>query len=334
MKFSAQTTKKIAVFRALQLGDMLCSVPALRSLRASYPAAEITLLGLPWAGAFCGRFAKYIDHFVHFPGYAGLPEQAFDGEKWDDFTNLMRAQPFDLILQMQGSGSIVNDMLENLNAGPVAGFHPKEKVNNNDLFLEYPEGIHEITRHLKLMEHLGIPSLGTVLEYPVVDIERDNLYTKHPFLLDENYVCVHPGSRGSWRQWPPSHFASLADYCAGAGYLVVVTGTREEAPVTRQVIESMKHSAIDLTGQTSIGEIGQLIKGASLLISNCTGVSHIAAALLTPSIVISMDGEPERWAPLNNDLHKTVDWTKNTDFEHVQLLTEQMINARNQASSE
>jgi ADP-heptose:LPS heptosyltransferase len=55
--------------------------------------------------------------------------------------------------------------------------------------------------------------------------------------------------------------------------------------------------------------MGVLLKDAFLLIANCTGVSHMAAALHTPSLIISMDGEPRRWAPLDTRLHKTIDWT-------------------------
>ncbi|MCE7042853.1 glycosyltransferase family 9 protein [Dyadobacter sp. CY312] len=331
MKFSPVTTRRIAIFRALQLGDMLCAVPAFRALRAAYPDAEITLLGLPWAASFCSRFSMYINRFIHFPGFPGLPEQPFNEVEWAKFVRQMRSEKFDLILQMQGNGNIVNAMLEDLQAGSVAGFHSEGNYRNDDLFLEYPTGISEIDRHLRLISHLGIPVLGNELEYPIMDIEKENLYSKHPFLLDGDCVCVHPGSRGAWRQWPPSHFALLADYCAGMGFKVVVTGTYEEASLTNHVIGLMKYPAIDLTGQTNLGEIGQLIKTASLLISNCTGVSHIASAVRTPSIVISMDGEPERWGPLNTDLHKTIDWTVEQDFEQVLSLTQHLLGLKGMA---
>jgi ADP-heptose:LPS heptosyltransferase len=317
MKKTQPDIKRIAIFRALQLGDMLCAIPAIRALRATYPTSTITLLGLPWAESFCKRFNRYFDDFIHFPGFQGLPEQPFDQQNWDTFTEKMRAQPFDLILQMQGNGSIVNDMLEDIQAGEVAGFHSRGNYRPAENFLDYPAHVSEIERHILLMEHLGIPRRGTQLEFPVMDIERQNLYTRHPFVKEVNYVCIHPGSRGSWRQWPPSHFAALADECAKAGYAVVVTGTQNESDITRMVIDHMNQPAINLTGQTSLGEIGQLIKDAQMLISNCTGVSHIAAAVETRSIVISMDGEPMRWAPLNKQLHFTFDWTRHHDFDEV-----------------
>ena len=317
MKFKPENTRKIAVFRALQLGDMLCAVPALRALRDAYPHAHITLLGLPWAKSFTKRFSRYLDSFIHFPGYHGLPEQSFSESEWSDFKELIKCENFDLILQMQGNGNIVNEILQDISPGKIAGFHSVGNYMPGNLFIEYPTGISEILRHLLMLENLEIPSKGTYLEFPVSEIEQRNLDCLNLDISFRNYVCIHPGSRGSWRQWPTFFFASLADKCAENGYQIVITGTNEESEITSKVMSEMNYPAIDLTGKTGLGEVAQLITDAALLISNCTGVSHIAAAVETPSIVISMDGEPERWGPLNKEIHKTIDWTKNQDFEAV-----------------
>lgn len=317
MNLPLTDVKKIAVFRALQLGDMLCAVPALRALRTAYPQAEIVLLGLPWANGFVKRFSRYLNRFIHFPGYEGLPEQPYDAASYHDFQQLMLLEKFDLLLQMQGNGTIVNHLLQQWGARYLAGFHNADSRMNSELFVEYPAHAPEIERHLALLQHLGIPEQGKQMEFPVTTQDNHEIKDVLAQLHHKKFVCIHPGSRGAWRQWPPQYFALLADSCAARGFAIVVTGTNEERDITRELIKCIRHPVMDLTGQTSIGGMAALLQHATLLIANCTGVSHLAAALQTPSFIISMDGEPERWAPLNKQLHHMVDWTKNPHFDKL-----------------
>jgi ADP-heptose:LPS heptosyltransferase len=315
---------KIAIFRVLQLGDMMCAIPAIKALRFAYPDAEIILLGLPWARSFVERFSNYFDRFIHFPGYSGLPEQPFDEEKFELFLTEIRNEQIDLLIQMQGNGTIVNPLMFEFGASNVAGFYNQESYVDSPLFMPYPDYGSEIHRHLLLMQHLGIESLGDHLEFPLTKQDVDD-FNRLSLPLNGHYICIHPGSRGSWRQWPPQYFAVIADYCADQGFIVIITGTDEEREITKEVIKRMHWSAIDLTGLTGLGAMGVLIKNAFALISNCTGVSHIADALDTPSVIISMDGEPHRWAPLNKDLHRVIDWTHQHFFETVLLETDSLI---------
>jgi ADP-heptose:LPS heptosyltransferase len=308
---------KIAIFRALQLGDMLCAVPAMRALRQAYPKADIALIGLPWAGSFVQRYNKYLNRLIIFPGYPGLPEQPYNEAAWKRFVFQMQAEQFDCILQMQGNGTIVNEMLQQLQAKQLAGFHRPDCRMDDRWFVEYPEAQHEVMRHLALMEHLGIAGNDVQMEFPVTEEEESLLQGVAPFVHNEPYVVVHPGSRSTARQWQPCYFAALADHCAEHGYRVVLTGTPDETYITDYIAGIMQHKPVNLAGKTSLGVVAALIKHANLLIANCTGVSHIAAATKTPSLIISMDGEPHRWAPMNRSLHYVFDWTKNKSFTEV-----------------
>jgi ADP-heptose:LPS heptosyltransferase len=261
---------KIGIFRALQLGDLLCSIPAVRGLKQAFPDAEIVWIGLPWTPNFAQRFSHYIDRTLIFPGYPGLPEQPFNADAWDVFVAQMKAESFDLLIQMQGNGTIVNEMLQQLGAKQLAGFHRYDCYMDSPLFMEYLDHGHEINRHLYLMQHLGICCPGPNLEFPITTLEDATLHELISLQPDEKYICVHPGSRGAWRQWPPVAFAALADKCARQGYTVFITGTQEELPITTQVQEHMQELSVNLTGKTNLGVLAALLKHASLLISNCT----------------------------------------------------------------
>lgn len=326
MKLLPAEIKKIVIFRALQLGDMLCAIPGIRALRHAYPEAQITLIGLPWAKSFTERFSHLFNGFIPFAGYPGLPEQPFEPEAFTQMLIAIQQEKFDLAIQMQGNGSIINPMMELFGAKHTAGFCMEgHYAPDNGLFMPYPDHGHEIERHLALMEFLGIPSQSTDLEFPLLADDEEKLTSLHLGIEPKKYVCVHPGSRGSWRQWPVEHFAALADYCADHGYQVVLTGTKEEAGIIDDVISHMCHKSINTAGLTSVGAVALLIKISAMLISNCTGVSHIASAFKTPSIVLSMDGEPERWGPMDNQTHRTINWLETPDFGLVYAQTVDLL---------
>ncbi len=240
----------------------------------------------------------------------------------------MRNENFDLILQMQGDGTIVNDLLLGLNAKLVAGFYNNESYVDDDLFIPYPDYGPEPLRHLKLVKHLGVPSCGNYLEFPIESTDVQEAKELYQHLYEKQYVIIHPGSRGAWRQWPPQFFAALGDYCIQSGLSVVVTGTSEEREITRELIKCMHYPVNDLTGKTSLGSVAVLIENTFLLLANCTGVSHIAAALEAPSVVISMDGEPERWSPLDSELHRVIDCRQQPDFNKVYEETVRLVKTK------
>jgi ADP-heptose:LPS heptosyltransferase len=315
--------KTIAIFRALQLGDLLCSIPAFRALRHAFPEAHIAIMGLPWMKMLPERFPQYFDEFILFPGYPGLPEQPVNAESTTAFLLKMSQRKFDLVLQMQGNGTIVNPMVELFGASYSAGFFVENDYRpGSPYFIEYPDGISEVHRHLLLMKHLGIDSEADELEFPLTGKDESDLQMSFG-LPGNKYICVHAGSRGAYRQWPAGHFANIADKCYDYGYNIVLTGTAEELPIAERVASQMKNRPLIAAGKTNLGAMAALLGRSNGLISNCTGVSHVASALKVKSVVISMDGEPERWAPLNKALHTTIDWTKFPDYDLVRQAVEE-----------
>jgi ADP-heptose:LPS heptosyltransferase len=309
---TAMTTtvpRRVAVFRALQLGDMLCAVPALASLRRGLPGSQITLIGLPWAAAFVDRYSHLLDAFVAFPGHAALPEQPADEAGLTRFLDEMRREPFDLVLQMQGNGTVTNDLLGEMGARRLAGFAVDPGATGSpDDFLAYPEGIPEVERHLRLMRFLGFPPVEDHVPFPVraEDLSEVASLPELASVASGRYACVHPGSRANERRWSAQGFAQVADAMADDGLRVVITGTADERALAEDVAAAMRHAPVIVTGRTSLGGLAALLLQSALLISNDTGVSHLAAALRVPSVVLFSASDPVRWAPLDAERHRVV----------------------------
>lgn len=290
--------RSIAVFRALQLGDLLCAVPALRALKRAWPAARVTLIGLPWARELAARYPAYVDEFVEFPGFPGLPERRCEPRAVLDFLHDMQARELDLALQLHGSGEVTNPLVALFGARRTAGFF-REGHFCPDLatYLPWRDDEPEVERGVRLVAALGAAPCGLELEAPLLpaDLADFAAIAARSRLMRGGYVCIHPGAQLASRRWYPERFAVVADALAARGLAVVVTGTAGEAPLARSVMERMLAPAVDLVGRTTLGALTALVDGARLVVSNDTGVRHVAAARGTPCVAVACGSDVRRW---------------------------------------
>ena len=290
--------RSIAVFRALQLGDLLCAVPTLRALRRGWPAARVTLIGLPWARELAARFPVYVDEFVEFPGFPGLPERRCEPRAVLEFLRSIQERRFDLALQLHGSGEFSNPLVALLGARRTAGFYRDgHYCPDAATFLPWRDDEPEVERGVRLLTALGVASSGLELEAPLLQADLRELAR----IADErqlprgSYVCVHPGAQLKSRRWYPERFAIVADELAARGLRVVVTGTAGEAELAKAIARRMRSPVVDLVGRTTLGGLTALIDGARLVVTNDTGVRHVAAARGTPCVAVACGSDVRRW---------------------------------------
>jgi ADP-heptose:LPS heptosyltransferase len=295
---------RIAVVRALPgLGDLLCAVPALRALRAAHRDAHVAHIGLEAGRLLTDRFPDYVDELLPFPGFPGLPELPLDPRATTAFLQRAQAQPFDLALQLHGSGVASNAFTLLLGARRTAGAHPRHQPSPGPDFVEDDERAPEPRRLLRVLEHIGIPARGEHLEFPVSagDEEQAASHGVRP----KTYACIHAGASVPERRWPAADFARVADGLADHGLRIVLTGTDAERPITQAVGDHATADVLDLAGRTSLGATAALLRDSAITITNDTGTSHLAAAVGARSVILAFS-DPERWAPLDRELHHSL----------------------------
>ncbi|MGY1742043.1 MULTISPECIES: glycosyltransferase family 9 protein [unclassified Blastococcus] len=297
--------RRVALVRMrVGLGDLLCSIPALRRLRAARPDLHVALV--TWArmapvverlGSLGGR--PLVDELLPFPGAEGIPDGPVDPAGWAAFTAAGRG--FDLALQDYGDRVAANRVTAAFGARLTGGFAPTSwsvPPGAEAMYLRYPVHLHEAQRHVRLLEHLGLPpggeaGMGFDLR-PGDEAEHAATLTRHG-LVPGGYAVLHPGASAATRRWPIARYAAVGDALAADGLAVVLTGVPGEAQPA-QVAAAMRAPAVDLSGATSLGGLAALLRDAAVLVGNDTGSAHLAAAVGGRSVTVFLPGDPVRWA--------------------------------------
>jgi ADP-heptose:LPS heptosyltransferase len=255
-----------------------------------------------------------IDDWLPFPGFPGIPEGWQGPRATVDFCRQVQDQAYDLILQIHGSGNAINPFLTLLGGRHQAGFYqPGQYHPDSSYFLPYPNQGSEADRLLALMTFLGCPEQGRDLEFPIHEAEYQRglqLLDAHS-LLPGQYLCLHAGASSDDRRWSWVGFTQVAQQLASQGHRIVLTGTPAERDLAHQILIRLNQPGtplpVNLAGRTSLGALAVLLRHSALLISNDTGVSHLAAALKVPSVVVFTNSDLQRWAPHNATLHPPID---------------------------
>ncbi len=139
-----------------------------------------------------------------------------------------------------------------------------------------------------------------------VDLAATRETVKAQGLRPREYAVFAPGSEyGSAKRWPTAHYATLA---AQLSLPVVLLGSAKEAALCQEIV-SAAPNCINLAGKTSVDEAIEWIAATKFVVSNDSGLMHIAAALGVQQVAIFGSSSPLHTPPLN---HKaTVLWLKN-----------------------
>lgn len=117
--------------------------------------------------------------------------------------------------------------------------------------------------------------------------------------LEQPVLGICPGAEyGPAKRWPTEHFATLVNEKVSQGWQVWILGSVKESPLAAAIQERCNHQARDFTGQTTLAEVLHLIQATTAIVTNDSGLMHMAAALRKPLVALYGSSSPVFTPPL------------------------------------
>ena len=151
------------------------------------------------------------------------------------------------------------------------------------------------------------------------------------FQLDEAkpVLALCPGAEyGPAKRWPVEHFAQLAQQVISQGWQVWLLGSDKDKSVAEQIAQSAGDGCRNFAGLTSLGQAVDLLSLADHVVSNDSGLMHVAAALDKPLVALYGSSDPGFTPPLsaaakilNQQLSCSPCFKRECPLGHTQCLT-------------
>jgi ADP-heptose:LPS heptosyltransferase len=314
----------ILIVRLGALGDIVHAVPAAAAVRAAFPDARIDwLVEAKHRGMV--DLVSVVDHVVTLD--AATPAG------WIDVVRRLRPVRYDVALDFQGL--MKSAMLARASgARRVVGFsiwHLREKSARpfysdvqsssgasrpdsprdfrpdppGDFRPDPPGGFrlqaedHVIRKNLNLLTTLGIDT--DTVEFPLRQVPSPALDQVSREQGGRPFALINPGAAWPNKRWPPERFGDIAAFLREVrGVSSVVLWGKGEQPLAQAVVDASSGAA-RLAPPTTLVDLLELSRAASLMVSGDTGPLHIAAAASTPVVALFGPTDPLRNGPWSNE---------------------------------
>ncbi len=141
--------------------------------------------------------------------------------------------------------------------------------------------------------------------YPRLEISEETVQAVcHKFgitadVLQRPILALCPGAEfGASKRWPENYYAEVAQKKQKEGWAVWIFGSKNDSVVSAKIQAGMDEQCLDLTGKTTLDEAIDLLSLSSLVLTNDSGLMHIAAALQKPLVAVYGSTDPGFTPPL------------------------------------
>jgi len=319
--------RRVLCVRLDALGDVLMCTPALRALRAQHPERRLTLLTSP-AGATLAPYLDDVDEVIAYeaPWMTGSAAVLQPAQQRDWIAGLA-GQRFDaaVIFTCYNQSALPAALLCQLAGIPLRLAYCRENPYGllSDWIADPEPGAmvrHAVQRQLDLVRHVGAEIADERLAFTPApaDIAALRSRLRHAGIdPDGRWLVLHPGAGALARRYPAHHWQALVrELSERIGCPLVFTGAAHETALIAHItapgerpIAAGKALIHSFAGQLHIGELGALLSQASLVVANNTGPAHLAAAVGTPVVDLSVLTNPQHtpWRVPSRVLNHGVD---------------------------
>ncbi|MGB7540640.1 MAG: lipopolysaccharide heptosyltransferase II [Burkholderiales bacterium] len=289
---------KILIVAPNWIGDTLLAQPLFARLRRQLPEVFLDVLAPPWTAPVLQRMPE-IGAVIEAPFEHGKLQLA---ARWR-LGRSLRARAYDEAIVLPNS--FKSALIPFFAAIPLrAGFIGESRYGLLNLAHKLDEKRLPLMaeRYAQLAEKPGaaparpLPQVRLRVDEAnlVIALGRLGLARTRPV------VAFCPGAEyGPAKRWPARHFAGLARKLAAQGYAVWLIGSGNERGIGEEIAAASEGAAISLCGRTDLESAIDLLSVAEVVVSNDSGLMHVAAGVGRPVVALYGSSSPEHTPPLS-----------------------------------